>query len=91
MAEPGELTLVCTAPLTNLALAVQRQPELASACAGGADGRRARPPGNVTPVAEFNIYADPTRRQSCLASPGRDDGRPGRHPRVMLTRADLGR
>jgi purine nucleosidase len=59
-AEPGELTLVCTAPLTNLALAVEREPRIVEAVRevvlmGGA----ARPPGNVTPLAEFNIYADP--------------------------------
>jgi inosine-uridine nucleoside N-ribohydrolase len=60
MAEPGEITLVCTGPLTNLAHAIQRLPEVAQAVQhvvlmGGA----ARPPGNVTPTAEFNIYADP--------------------------------
>jgi len=60
LAEPGQLTVVCVAPLTNLALAVQRAPELVSAVRevvlmGGA----ARAPGNSTPVAEFNIYADP--------------------------------
>jgi inosine-uridine nucleoside N-ribohydrolase len=60
LAEPGELTLVCVAPLTNLALAVQRVPEVVGAVRevvlmGGA----ARAPGNSTPVAEFNIYADP--------------------------------
>jgi len=56
---PGELTLVCTGPLTNLALAVQREPAIVRnarevVLMGGA----ARPPGNTTPVAEFNIYAD---------------------------------
>jgi inosine-uridine nucleoside N-ribohydrolase len=60
MSEPGALTLVCTAPLTNLALAVQREPRIVEAVReivlmGGV----ARPPGNVTPTAEFNIYADP--------------------------------
>ena len=59
-AEPGEITLVCTAPLTNLAHAIQRAPAFVQAVRqvvlmGGA----ARPPGNVTPTAEFNIYADP--------------------------------
>jgi purine nucleosidase len=59
MAEPGAITLVCTAPLTNLALAIQRRPELVSSVAGVVlMGGVARPPGNVTPVAEFNIYAD---------------------------------
>lgn len=60
MAQPGDLTLVCTAPLTNLALALQREPRIvecvkAVVLMGGA----ARLPGNVTPVAEFNVYADP--------------------------------
>jgi inosine-uridine nucleoside N-ribohydrolase len=60
MAEPGAITLVCTAPLTNLALAVRRRPELVSSVRGVVlMGGVARPPGNVTPVAEFNIYADP--------------------------------
>jgi inosine-uridine nucleoside N-ribohydrolase len=59
-ATPGELTLVCTAPLTNLASAVRREPAIVQkvksvVVMGGA----ARPPGNATPVAEFNVYADP--------------------------------
>jgi inosine-uridine nucleoside N-ribohydrolase len=55
-----EISLVCTAPLTNIALALQREPRIVSAVRsivlmGGA----ARVSGNVTPLAEFNIYADP--------------------------------
>jgi purine nucleosidase len=58
-AAPGEITLVATGPLTNIALAVRRQPALASQVAdfvimGGSAAR-----GNVTPAAEFNIAADP--------------------------------
>jgi purine nucleosidase len=58
-ASPGEITLVATGPLTNIALAVRRQPSLASQVAefvimGGSAGR-----GNVTAAAEFNIAADP--------------------------------
>jgi inosine/uridine nucleosidase len=58
--EPREITLVCTAPLTNLALALQREPRIVECVQkivlmGGA----VRRPGNITPVAEFNIYADP--------------------------------
>jgi purine nucleosidase len=58
--EPGEFTLVCTGPLTNIAMALGRWPELAGAVRevvlmGGA----ARLPGNIRPVAEYNIYADP--------------------------------
>jgi purine nucleosidase len=60
LAEPGELTLICTAPLTNLAQAARHNPQIVTAVRevvlmGGV----LRPPGNVTPVAEFNIYADP--------------------------------
>ena len=60
LAEPGEITLVCTAPLTNVATVIQRAPDIVRAVKqvvlmGGV----ARPPGNVTPMAEFNIYADP--------------------------------
>ncbi len=58
-ASPGGITLVATGPLTNIALAVRRQPSLASQVAefvimGGSAGR-----GNVTAAAEFNIAADP--------------------------------
>jgi inosine-uridine nucleoside N-ribohydrolase len=56
---PGEVTLVATGPLTNIALAVRRHPALASQVAdfvimGGSAAR-----GNVTPAAEFNIATDP--------------------------------
>jgi inosine-uridine nucleoside N-ribohydrolase len=70
MAEPGRLTLVCTGPLTNLALALGRRPDLVEAVAevvvmGGA----AQVPGNVTAVAEFNIYADPDAAALVFAQP----------------------
>jgi inosine-uridine nucleoside N-ribohydrolase len=53
------VTLVPTGPLTNVALFLTRYPELASklervVLMGGAVGE-----GNVTPAAEFNIWADP--------------------------------
>jgi purine nucleosidase len=58
-AAPGEITLVATGPLTNVALAVRREPRLTEwvrdfVIMGGSAGR-----GNVTPAAEFNIWADP--------------------------------
>jgi purine nucleosidase len=58
-AEPGQVTLVATGPLTNIALALRRYPQLVSqvrdfVIMGGSAGR-----GNVTPAAEFNIAADP--------------------------------
>jgi inosine-uridine nucleoside N-ribohydrolase len=56
---PGPVTLVPTGPLTNIALFLARYPDLASrveriVLMGGAIGE-----GNVTPAAEFNIWADP--------------------------------
>jgi len=58
-AAPGEITLVAIGPLTNIALAVRREPALTSmvrefVIMGGSAGR-----GNTTPAAEFNILADP--------------------------------
>ncbi|GER90381.1 nucleoside hydrolase [Dictyobacter vulcani] len=61
---PGEITLIALGPLTNLALAVRCEPQIAQmvrevVIMGGA----LRVPGNVTPNAEFNIYADPHAAQ----------------------------
>jgi purine nucleosidase len=57
---PGEIVLVATGPLTNVALAVRRDPELPQllrrlVVMGGAFDY----PGNTTPTAEFNIWVDP--------------------------------
>ena len=54
------LTLVATGPLTNVALALKKAPDIASAIAeivimGGA----MRAGGNITPSAEFNVAVDP--------------------------------
>ena len=59
-AEPGVLTFICVGPLTNLAVAVALEPELPRlvrrlVIMGGAFAV----PGNTTPAAEFNIFADP--------------------------------
>ncbi|MBN9018989.1 MAG: nucleoside hydrolase [Rhizobiales bacterium] len=60
LARPGEITLVTLGPLTNIAVALAREPAFAKAVkhcvimGGIGDG-----PGNVTPASEFNIYADP--------------------------------
>ena len=58
-AAPGDITLVATGPLTNIALALRREPRLAGwvrdfVIMGGSATR-----GNVTPAAEFNIAVDP--------------------------------
>jgi purine nucleosidase len=59
-AAPGEVTLCTLGPLTNVAMALVKDPSLASRVGrlvmmGGGwwEG------GNVTPAAEFNIYVDP--------------------------------
>jgi inosine-uridine nucleoside N-ribohydrolase len=62
-AHPGEITLIAVAPLTNLALALQEAPEVAGLAKevvimGGAFGWGYRR-GNVSPVAEANIFNDP--------------------------------
>jgi len=57
---PNELTLIATGPLTNLALALQKDSEgmrklKEVVIMGGA----VRTKGNITPHAEFNIFVDP--------------------------------
>jgi purine nucleosidase len=57
---PNELTLIATAPLTNLALGIQKDLEGMKklkeiVIMGGA----VRTKGNITPHAEFNIFSDP--------------------------------
>lgn len=62
-AEPGKITLLAIGPLTNLALALRRDSTIASKVArvvvmGGAFATQGHG-GNVTPVAEANIFNDP--------------------------------
>jgi purine nucleosidase len=57
---PGEVTLVTVGPLTNLAMAVLREPSLPRllkgyTLMGGAYGVS----GNTTPTTEWNIHCDP--------------------------------
>ncbi len=54
------LTLIVTGPMTNLALALTMAPDVISGIKevvlmGGAD----KEGGNITPYAEFNVFADP--------------------------------
>lgn len=58
--EPGTVTLCPLAPLTNVALALAKEPRLASRLSGIVlMGGAMREGGNVTPAAEFNIFVDP--------------------------------
>ena len=57
---PGKITLCPLGPLTNVATALSRSPEIAAGIdeivlMGGAYFEV----GNITPAAEFNIYVDP--------------------------------
>ena len=70
---PGEVTLVAVGPLTNLALALQADPEVtrllkAVVIMGGAFGLAGKP-GNVTPVAEANIWNDPEAADQVFTAP----------------------
>ena len=57
---PGEVLLVATGPLTNIALAVEREPALPELLRGFAlMGGAFREGGNVTPRAEANVWMDP--------------------------------
>lgn len=57
---PGEVSLVATAPLTNLALAVRIDPSLPSKLRGlYIMGGNTESRGNTTVCAEFNFAADP--------------------------------
>ena len=60
MSNPGEITVVTIGPLTNVALAIRKEPRIVQAVKelfimGGA----IRHEGNTTPLAEFNTYVDP--------------------------------
>jgi purine nucleosidase len=57
---PGEVTLVTLGPLTNVAVALEREPALPRllrglVSMGGAFGV----PGNTTPTTEWNLHCDP--------------------------------
>jgi purine nucleosidase len=56
---PGRITVLAIGPLTNVATAFARAPELPGLLAGLVIMGGSQGAGNVTPVAEFNIYADP--------------------------------
>lgn len=58
-AHRGELVVVATGALTNVALALSMEPKLAEWLAGISVMGGTSGIGNVTPVAEFNIYCDP--------------------------------
>lgn len=66
-AHPGEVTVVCTAPMSNLAMAIVKCPEIKPLIAGvvaisGAFGLNEYAFANATgdtPQSEWNVYVDP--------------------------------
>ena len=64
---PGEVTLVTLGPLTNIAVALDREPSLPRllrrhVLMGGAFGAQ----GNTTPTTEWNIHCDPEAARICF-------------------------
>jgi purine nucleosidase len=60
LTEPGEINIFAIGPLTNVAMAIRKEPKFAKSVnklviMGGA----IQEGGNMTPLAEFNIYVDP--------------------------------
>ena len=71
-AAPRSVTVAATAPLTNIALLAALHPELLGRISrivimGGSSAR-----GNITPVAEFNVWTDPEAAQRVLTEPDVD-------------------
>ena len=59
-AEPRSITICCLGPLTNIAVALAKAPEIAGMTGElVVMGGTCFEPGNVTPAAEFNIHVDP--------------------------------
>jgi purine nucleosidase len=68
-AHPGDVTIVCLGPLTNLARAFQRDPALPGmidriVMTGGTLSGF----GNITPAADFNFYFDPQSARAVVKS-----------------------
>lgn len=93
----GEIILVATGPLTNIAVALNHIPGLASSLSGivlmgGAYGLTQYGKGNRTPFAEFNIWQDPEAAkivfdsQSVISAVGLDVSM---NPTACLTRCHL--
>src|ERR1700723_833421 len=58
-ANPGEISIVAVGPLTNVALALRDDPDLAAKIKSIVIMGGSLSGGNVTPAAEFNLYVDP--------------------------------
>ncbi len=68
-AYPDDVTLICLGPLTNLARALRREPNLPTMISqvvmvGGSLTAR----GNISPCSEFNFYFDPKSAREVLST-----------------------
>ena len=66
---PGELTIVCIGPLTNIAMAAIKDPAFVGNVKslyimGGSNNGR----GNITAAGEFNFYVDPDAAKTVFAA-----------------------
>lgn len=73
LANPGEVTIVALGPLTNIALAIQNNPDFAAKVKqlyimGGAVASLPDGAGNITPNAEYNFWVDPEAARITLRS-----------------------
>ena len=73
LAAPGQIEILAIGPLTNIAEALRRKPEVARAVKrltimGGAIAALPRGAGNATPNAEFNFWVDPEAAKIVLRS-----------------------
>lgn len=80
---PGELTLVTLGPMTNLAVALLREPALPVLLRRWVImGGSYRSPGNTAPTTEWNVSVDPDAARLCIAAFGR--------PEIVATRRAAG-
>jgi len=96
-AHPGEITLIATGPTTNLAMAILQEPRLPALLKNMLIlGGNFTTPGNITPLSEYNIWADPEAAKLVLAADcpkvlvPLDICEDNRVADSMLTRDDLG-
>jgi purine nucleosidase len=62
---PGMITIAALAPLTNLAMAMAREPRIVPRLGGIVAMGGAFAAGNCPGGAEFNFYADPQAAEAC--------------------------
>ena len=86
---PGEIQLVTCGPLTTLALALLREPELPRLFRGWLlMGGAYRHPGNTAPTTEWNIHCDPEAAKIAFAAWGASAAEHD-HPRPVAMGLDV--